>query len=70
MFHHNVEKLIYMFKYSRLSLSRTRLSRITAYLEVNIWSLVLCVKRGTRFLLQDKRLFEISEFEITRVDCI
>ena len=70
MFHHNVEKLIYMFKYSRLSLSRTRLSRITAYLEVNIWSLVLCVKIGTRFLLQDKRLFEISEFEITKVDCI
>ena len=25
--------------YSRLSLSRTRLSRITAYLEVKIWSL-------------------------------
>ena len=28
----------------------------------------LCVKIGTRFLLRDKRLFEISE--ITRVDCI
>ena len=26
--------------YSRLSLSRTRLSRITAYLEVKIWSLL------------------------------
>ena len=26
-------------KYSRLSLSRTRLFRITAYLEVKIWSL-------------------------------
>ena len=25
---------------------------------------------GTRFLLRDKRLFEISEVEITRVDCI
>ena len=29
----------YFTKYSRLSLSRTRLSRITAYLEVIIWSL-------------------------------
>ena len=28
------------------------------------------VKAGTRFSLRDKRLFEISEFEITRVDCI
>ena len=28
-----------------------------------------CVKTGTRFSLRDKRLFEISEFEITRVDC-
>ena len=25
---------------------------------------------GTRFLLRDKRLFEISEVEITRVNCI
>ena len=30
----------------------------------------LCIKTGTRFSLRDKRLFEISEFEITRVDCI
>ena len=30
----------------------------------------LCVNTGTRFSLQDKRLFEISEFEITRVNCI
>ena len=29
----------------------------------------LCVKTGTRLPLRDKRLFEISEFEITRVDC-
>ena len=28
-----------LFKYSRLSLSRLHLSRITAYLEVKIWSL-------------------------------
>ena len=27
------------------------------------------VKAGTRFSLRDKRLFEISEFEITRVNC-
>ena len=30
----------------------------------------LCVKTGTRFSLRDKRLVEISEFEITRVDCM
>ena len=29
----------------------------------------LCVKTGTRFSLRDKWLFEISEVEITRVDC-
>ena len=28
------------------------------------------VKAGTRFSLRDKRLFEISEVEITRVNCI
>ena len=28
------------------------------------------VKVGTRFSLRDKRLFEISEVEITRVNCI
>ena len=27
------------------------------------------VKAGTRYSLRDKRLFEISEVEITRVDC-
>ena len=27
------------------------------------------IKTGTRISLQDKRLFEISEVEITRVDC-
>ena len=27
------------------------------------------IKTGTRFLLRDKRLFEISEVEITTVDC-
>ena len=30
----------------------------------------LYVKRGIRFSLRDKRLFEITEVEITRVDCI
>ena len=29
----------------------------------------LCVKTRTRFSLRDKRLFEITEVEITRVDC-
>ena len=28
------------------------------------------VSAGTRFSLRDKRLIEISEFEITRVNCI
>ena len=32
--------------------------------------LVFHVKAGTRFPLRDKRLFEISEFEIARVNCI
>ena len=31
--------VVTFFTYIRLSLSRTRLSRITAYLEVKIWSL-------------------------------
>ena len=30
----------------------------------------LSVKTGTRFSLRDKRLFEISEVEMTKVDCI
>ena len=29
-----------------------------------------CVKTRTRFSLRDKLLFEITEVEITRVDCI
>ena len=29
-----------------------------------------CVKTSTRFSLRDKRLFEITEVEITGVDCI
>ena len=29
-----------------------------------------CVITRTRFFLRDKRLFEINEVEITRVDCI
>ena len=29
-----------------------------------------CVRTRTRFSLRDKRLFEITEVEITRVDCI
>ena len=28
-----------------------------------------CVKTGIRFSLRDKRLFEITEVETTRVDC-
>ena len=28
------------------------------------------VKTGIRFSLRDKRLFEITEVEITRIDCI
>ena len=28
-----------------------------------------CIKTRTRFSLRDKRLFEITEVEITRVDC-
>ena len=30
----------------------------------------ICVKTGTKFSLRDKRLLEVSEVEITRVDCM
>ena len=38
----------------------------------NIYNLILdfCVITRTRFFLRDKRLFEITEVEITRADCI
>ena len=41
------------------------LSTIFCYLMLDFY-----VKRGIRFSLRDKRLFEITEVEITRVDCI
>ena len=41
------------------------LSTIFCYLILDLY-----VKRGVRFSLQDKRLFEITEVEIMRVDCI
>ena len=41
------------------------LSTIFCYL-----MLAFCVKTRIRFSLRDKRLFEITEVEITRVDCI
>ena len=40
------------------------LSTIFYYLMLDFY-----VKTGIRFSLQDKRLFEITEVEITRVDC-
>ena len=40
------------------------LSTIFYYLMLNFY-----VKTGIRFSLRDKRLFEITEVEITRVDC-
>ena len=40
------------------------LSTIFCYLMLDLY-----VKRGIRFSLRDKRLFEITEVEITRVDC-
>ena len=33
------------------------------------WMLDFCVKTRIRFSFRDKRLFEITEVEITRVDC-
>ena len=42
-----------------------RLSTILCYLMLDFY-----VKRGIRFSLRDKQLFEITEVEITRVDCI
>ena len=41
------------------------LSTIFYYLMLGFY-----VKTGIRFFLRDKRLFEITEVEITRVDCI
>ena len=41
------------------------LSTIFCYLMLDF-----CVKTRIRFSLRDKRLFEITEVEITRVDCI
>ena len=41
------------------------LSTIFYYLILDFY-----VKTGIRFSLRDKRLFEITEVEITRVDCI
>ena len=40
-------------------------------LSTKFYYLVLdfCVKTGIRFSLRDKRLFEITEVEIMRVDC-
>ena len=40
------------------------LSTIFCYLMLDFY-----VKTGIRFSLRDKRLFEITEIEITRVDC-
>ena len=41
-------------------------------LSTNFYYLMLdfCVKTGIRFSLRDKRIFEITEVEITRVDCM
>ena len=41
------------------------LSTIFYYLILDFY-----IKTGIRFSLRDKRLFEITEVEITRVDCI
>ena len=41
-----------------------RLSTIFCYLMLDFY-----VKRRIRFFLRDKRLFEITEVEITRVNC-
>ena len=41
------------------------LSIIFCYLMLDFY-----VKTGIRFSLQDKRLFEITEVRITRVDCV
>ena len=41
------------------------LSTIFCYLMLDFY-----VKTGIRFSLRDKRLFKVTEVEITRVDCI
>ena len=46
------------------------MSNFSSYLQYLLLILNFCVKTRTRFSLRDKRLFEIIEAEITRVDCI
>ena len=47
------------------------MSNFSSYPQIFCYQLLDChVKTGTRFLPRDKRLFEITEVEITRADCI
>ena len=45
-------------------------SNFSPYPQYFITWCLISVKTGIRFSLRDKRLFEITEVEITRVDCI
>ena len=45
------------------------MSNFTSFPQFSNLILDFCVKTRTRFSLRDKRLFEIIEVEITRVDC-
>ena len=56
--------ILVIIKYSRLSLSRTRLSRITAYLEVKIWSLfnTEIYQQTTKYCGKEDKLLLRSNF--------
>ena len=60
----NKEEFDYQNIYSRLSLSRTRLSRITAYLEVKIWSLPIHENLTTdgKYCRKEEKLLLRSNF--------
>ena len=62
--------------FNKLMCNLTPEVRNTRIYKRNVFSTIFCyllldfhVKTGTRILLRYKLLFEISEFEITRVDC-
>ena len=53
-----------LWKRGEIAFEFLLLSTIFCYLILDFY-----VKTGIRFSLRDKRLFEITEVEITRVDC-
>ena len=55
---------------SKILLKRGERSNFSSFPQYFFTCYKIFMLRGTRFSLRDKRLFEISEVEITRVNCI